>query len=292
MTYLITDNPVHFVIIALLGAMIFIGWLNSKIFSSFKILWVIRWLRLVLATLSGGEILLLIFKDANPIALYAAALLIYLLMESALYWIAISLTDWEEDLQKKYLPSNDSWSAQKRHIELKDKIISQGFTKSASLSIENNDEIVRITTFDSDDKLIRLSVFFTSYGESTYLLSEAQSITANGLRISTKSNCLLAILDETENCKTRLVALEGNPLKILKIHKKQIGDSLDKLVPMPSDILADFNNTTIARIKATEKNGKLNEKMSWHTEGVFTDSGKYIFWRKLCFFKYFPQVIK
>ncbi len=201
-------------------------------------------------------------------------------------------TDWTDELSKKYQPSNESWSAQKKHIELKDKILSKGFATSGSFRFESNGETIRVTTFDSIDKLIRLSVFFLPYGESTYVFSEAESTNSDGIRISTKSHCIFSGLNDRKNCEIRLVPLEGNPLTILKIHKKRIRKKIDKLVPMPSDILADFNKSIDAEILAGEKNGILNPKLFWSTEGAFTELGKYYFWKNLFLVKYFPQIWK
>ncbi len=292
MEYIITDNIVHFLIIALLGAMIFVSWLNSRFITSFKILYLLRWTRLILATLAGGEILLLFVDNAYPLALYSASLLIYLSIESIIYWAAISMTDWNEELSKKFETSNVSWSAQKRHIKLKDKITSQDFTKSGSFTFESSGETIHITTFDSSDKLTRLSVFFLPDGESTYVFSEAESITSNNIRISTKSHCIYSGFDKRKNVDVRLVTLVGNPLTILKIHNKRIKDRLAELTPMPSNILDDFNASASEEIEIAQKSGKLNPKSQWSTDGAFTDAGKYLFWKNVLLMKYLPMVMK
>ena len=80
---------IYFAIIALFGAMIFVGWLNSA-YLALNCLWVLRrWIRCAFFTLALAVILDIFFPARNFAALCACGTMLYFLGETILYWMEI-----------------------------------------------------------------------------------------------------------------------------------------------------------------------------------------------------------
>ncbi len=127
-------------------------------------------------------------------------------------------------------------------------------------------------------------------GKLTYMLSSVESVTRNGKRILTQSRCVPSGVVRSNNCDIRFVALESNPLKLLAIHKKRIEPIKSELVTLPDDPLADLNNSIDSDIAENQKQGRINPVGLWNSEGVFTDEGKYLFWKDLIIVNYLPFI--
>ena len=95
----IFENPVYLAIIALFGAMIFVGGVNARWFGSAKLVLLRRWIRAACFSLAVF-VCLRHFLDDRPVwVLGASSVLLFLLLESAFYWAGISLENTDEDIE-------------------------------------------------------------------------------------------------------------------------------------------------------------------------------------------------
>ena len=85
------ENPIYLVVIALLGAMIFLTKINEKYFASLKFRYALRILRVVVYSLAGGVALNFLLPEHSLCLRVAIALLTYFLLGTFIFWIFVCI---------------------------------------------------------------------------------------------------------------------------------------------------------------------------------------------------------
>lgn len=289
----IINNPLYLTIIALFGAMIFVGWVNSNWFLSTNLLLLKRWLNAAFFSFAGAVFLQSTMPDRPLIVLVLCSALIYFLFVTAFFWFQISAenTDTNVDFLSKFEPADYAWSALKKDIDLKNKIEELGFKKSGSFKMLLDEEIefyLYVTTFDSADSLTRLYFTFP-FGAASFMMCSAKTVLDNGKEIITSAHCLpdtcLAVPEKFEQENHPMLT---NPLKLLKIHQRRLLSYKARPVKTSKTPLADLNDSKSEELSACIKKGYINPSELWEEEGVFSAEGKYRMWLDIIKTSYFP----
>lgn len=290
----IFENPVYLAIIALFGAMIFVGGVNARWFGSAKLVLLRRWIRAACLSLSL-YVCLRHFLDDRPVwVLAACSVLVFLLLESAFYWAGISLENVDEDIDMfpKFEPAESAWSSLERHAKLRGRILAAGFSESGKFKLPVDDELgvsVFATTFDSADGLSRMCVMFP-FGETSFVMASVKSRLADGRVVLTESRFIPNGLDYPENYDVRNYPLASNPLTVYARHLKRLAICGSSAVAVSEAPLADLNGTIDAEVSANIKSGLINPPSDWEEDGVYTDEGKYRIWVSTMKTAYIPFV--
>ncbi|WYJ06949.1 hypothetical protein P3B99_006980 [Opitutia bacterium KCR 482] len=290
----IFENPVYLAIIALFGAMIFVGGVNARWFGSAKLVLLRRWIRAACFSLAVF-VCLRHFLDDRPVwVLGASSVLLFLLLESAFYWAGISLENTDEDIEMfpKFEPTESAWSTLERHAKLRGRILAAGFCESGKFKLPVDDELgvsVFATTFDSADGLSRMCVMFP-FGGTSFAMASVKSRLADGRVMLTESRFIPNGLDYPENYDARNFPLDSNPLSVYARHLKRLAACGSSAVAVSEDPLADLNGTIDAELAANIKSGLINLPSAWDEDGVYTDEGKYRIWISTMKMSYIPFV--
>lgn len=161
----IFENPVYLAIIALFGAMIFVGGVNARWFGSAKLVLLRRWIRAACFSLAVF-VCLRHFLDDRPVwVLGASSVLLFLLLESAFYWAGISLENTDEG--HRNVPEVRAYRKRVEHPRTPRKTARVhscgGLLRERQIQAAVDDELgvsVFATTFDSADGLSRMCVMF------------------------------------------------------------------------------------------------------------------------------------
>ena len=290
----ISENPIYLVIIALIGAMIFVAKINEKFFASFKLIYVRGLMSITLYSLAGGVALKLFLPEHSLLLRSSIAFLVCFLIQTVFYWIIISLEydgDSASTMFLKFKESVISWSAQKRHIELKSQMEREGFKQSGAFETSLDEDIssaMYLFSFDSTDNLTRMLITFLPIGNASYMMSSVESLLKDGTKIITESGCVFTGLLEPTNCDIKQVAFQTNPLKLLKIHKRRLAKKTIEQIQVEPDILSDINKTVDDSVATNIKYGVINPPSLWNEYGLLTSDGKYRMWSAMIRSYYFP----
>ena len=293
------ENPIYLVVIALLGAMIFLTKINEKYFASLKFRYALRLLRVVVYSLAGGVALNFFFPEHPLYLRVAIAFLTYFLLGTFIFWIFVCIETSDSsssELFFKFKNSVVSWSVQKEHIEIKKKLELLGFKQGGSFEsdksrdFESNTEedVIYLFSFDSSDMLTRIFVSFFPIGDVLYMVSSVESISENGTKYITETGYMYTGLSNPPNYDVKRIALESNPLKLLKIHQSRIAKKSIKLKKIGLDTLSSINQSVNEVISANIESGIVNPQQEWSENGLLSDTGKYRVWLAMIRSSYFP----
>ena len=296
---LILENPIYLVVIALLGAMIFVAKINDKYFASFRLRYVCRLLKISVYSLAGGVALNFFFPDHSLPLRITMAFLIFFLLQTLIYWIFICIEyndTSSSELFFKFKKSDVSWSDQKEHIEIKKALETLGFKQSGVFESEKRgnieDEVIADTiylfSFDSSDLLTRIFITFLPMGETLYMMSSVESLSECNTKIITESGCVFTGLLNPSDYDVKQIDFEGHPLKILKTHQLRIAKKSVKIKRLADDILTSINQSVNDSIQANIDAGIVNPLRCWSDNGVLTSDGKYRLWLAMIRLYYFP----
>lgn len=283
---------IYYPIIALLCAMIFMGWFAAA-FPEHPILFVAkRWLRLCFFTAAIGVFLEALLPGHPLWSRLAIAALAYVFVESLLYWLQIWIMSCSQyDIFAPYKEVETAWSAQKKHILIKNAILGRGFVKSGSFKSEPIEGIeIMSTYFDSPDRLVRLGVAFIPYAGISLMASNVISITKDGKSILTEASSSPSGLPYPENCLVRRHPLVGSPLKLIDMHLKRVKDM--QLQPI-SYSTSEMLKLQLAEFKKSAVEGGFVYPDPIGDDGeTLTPEGKYRVWVDTIFVNYLPFLIK
>lgn len=288
----IFENPVYLAIIALFGAMIFVGGVNARWFGSAKLVLLRRWIRAACFSLAVFVCMRHMLDDRPVWVLASSSVLVFLMLESAFYWAGISLENTDEDIEMfpKFEPAESAWSSLKRHAKLRERILSAGFSESGKFKLPVDDELgvsVFATTFDSADGFSRMCVMFP-FGETSFAMASVKSRLADGRVILTESRFIPNGLDYPENYDVRNYPLDSNPLSVYARHLEHLAACGSSAVALAEAPLADLNGTIDAEVSANIKSGLINPPSDWEEYGVYSDEGKYRIWISTMKMSYIP----
>ncbi len=218
------QDPILLGLSILLLLLLLIGFINGRYLASAK-LWVLRRLMRVIFFALGTAYLAqeYFLKDTPFYALFLSGALAYILIDSLVYWNKLTLLNTLYPvIFPTYKEVASSWRPGEKFSKLKNDILEAGFTKNMSLAASVMDEKIMLTSFISSDKKIFLNVYFMPY-LNTYMIATTT------LSISENDDTFYGIdatyspfgLSYPENYKMLYKPLSGgNPLKVLKAHKK------------------------------------------------------------------------
>ena len=292
------ENPIYLVVIALLGAMIFLTKINEKYFASLKFRYALRILRVVVYSLAGGVALNFFFPEHPLYLRVAIALLIYFLLQTLLYWVAVSndiVSIFHPILPLKFKKSDVSWSSQKKHIQIKTALETLGFKQSGTFETVSSLEfeeyvsnVIYLFTFDHPGISTRLFVWFVPFGEAFCMISSAETLMSDDTSIITESNCFFTGLESPSYCDVERLAFDVSPLKILRRHFIRLKKTNRATQPLEKDILESINNREKEIIATNIMNGFINHISEWEENGMLTSNGKYRVWLAMIRSSYFP----
>ncbi len=285
-------TQIYYAIIALLCAMIFVGWLATAK-SEYPILFVIkRWLRLGFFTVAIAVFLEAVLPEHPLWSRLAVSALIYIFVESLLYWLQIWIMSYSQyDIFAPYLEIETAWSAQKKHIAMKKEILDRGFVKVGSFKSEPLEGIeIMATYFDSSDRFVRLGVAFVPYAGISLIASNIISKTKDGKYILTEASNSPAGLPYPENYIVSRHPLVGSPLKLIDKHLKRIKNM--QLEPI-SCTASEMLKSQLAEFKKSAIGGGFAYPDFSEDDGeTLTSEGKYRIWVDTIFVNYLPFLIK
>ena len=287
----VLENPIYLVIIALLGAMIFVAKINEKYFASFKLIYVRRLISVATYSLAGGVALNFFFPEHPLLLRVTMAFLLLFLIQTILYWLLIGLEYSEDTIGEvfyKFKKSVVSFGADDRDFKVKEQLLAKGFTESGAFESAFEDVNVYLFSFDSADKFTRIFVAFMPMGKVSGMLSAVESLTADGKKIITESTFSRTGLLEPRNYDIKRVSFESNPLKLLATHQKRLQELSPNLKEIPSDILEDVNMGVDDSLTENIIGGVMNRPEDWAEAGVLTSDGKCRIWQAMIRSYYFP----
>lgn len=250
-----------------------------------------RWARLAFFSLATTLILKKYFlPDVGKLPLASAAVLGYILVETFLYWLEICAAGVSGISPfGKYTPTQSAWSCEPSMLKLKRKIEREGFKKTAAFTLDFGSDVKgRTTIFDSADKKMRLDITFIPLGNSCIISPTIYSVDSEGVRWVSDGNPTPFGLSYPKEWKLARKPTACNPIRLIKIHKKRLGESsFVEITESPEEYL----NTSIHRTKEQNvSDGFLNTGAGVATDGLFTPEGKMHIWLDMIKTNYFPFI--
>lgn len=131
------DSSVNLTIIALFGAMIFVGRLAACGGYCPKLLFLRRWLGVLFYSFSGAACLEFfgLERDFGVLLFCGAAL--YFLVITAYSWIVICSENFGEDIPPRFDPVDDAWMDSPKYADLMRRIEAAGYKKSGSFEMND-----------------------------------------------------------------------------------------------------------------------------------------------------------
>lgn len=286
------ENPVNLAIIALFGAMIFIGRFASGGGYCPKLLFLRRWLGVVFYSLSGAACLDFFGVERDFPVLLFCTVSVYFIVVTAYSWFMICSENFGETIPPRFDPVDDAWIDSPKYAELMRRIESAGYKKSGSFMMKIDEELdlaQYATTFDSGNT--RLCITFP-FGDGSLMVALAKTVLADGRVLLTEARNIPNGFDYPENYISENRPFISNPLELLKIHARRLSESGAKPLPLDSLPFDDLNCAVNAEIDASQKSGLTNPVRYWEDDGVFTEDGKFRFWKMSVLMAYFPFLIK
>ena len=160
--------------------------------------------------------------------------------------------------------------------------------KSRDFESNTEEDVIYLFSFDSSDMLTRIFVSFFPIGDVLYMVSSVESISENGTKYITETGYMYTGLSNPSNYDVKRIALESNPLKLLKIHQSRIAKKSIKLKKIGVDALSSINQSVNDTISANIESGIVNPQQEWSENGLLSDTGKYRVWLAMIRSSYFP----
>lgn len=185
----------------------------------------------------------------------------------------------------------DEWPNQASFIRLRDKLRGNGFTKRSSLKAEIEEvTVLRATVYESEDKLIRLTVMFVPTGSSVSTTFSLVSETEDGRRLITDNFFLPygGYYPENQYLERRPLrrSLEG----ILHRHMQRMQTIEGSLfVPWDTNPVDDINQQQQQLERLNTKIGFLNSLEDQEELGRISREGQYRVWKELWLLSYFGR---
>lgn len=285
------DSSVNLTIIALFGAMIFVGRLAACGGYCPKLLFLRRWLGVLFYSFSGAACLEFfgLERDFGVLLFCGAAL--YFLVITAYSWIVICSENFGEDIPPRFDPVDDAWMDSPKYADLMRRIEASGYKKSGSFEMKIDQELELsqlATTFDGGNA--RLCVIFP-FGDGSTMVASAKTVLEDGTVLLTEARNIPNGFDYPENYAPENHPFVSDPVALLKLHAQRLeksGKAPAKRICAPFD---DLNRAVNAEIAASEKSGLTNPVRRWEDDGVFTEDGKFRFWKISLITAYFPFLI-
>jgi|GEM_PF-3181626 len=281
----LTRDTVFFALAALFAASLCVSYANAKFFVSPRLFVISRILRLLAGGLAIGWFLrMLAVPDGQILMLAAGGCLIYLLFESALYWLELKSANLDRpSLFARFAEVPSAWSPEARFLKLKREIEKEGFSKcGASAAVLGDGVSILSTGFISQDRKTLLNVSFLPFAAAAYAVaSSAVSFARDGGEVYYTDGVFMPFgLSFPPNYKVRRLPLGGaNPLKLLRKHAKLVkGAALAEISETPLEI----QNKIYADIEAqASADGLLNAPSDRDEYGVLSSEGLYRVWKSI-----------
>ncbi len=278
-------------LVALLAARFALSAVNDSRFQS-PFLWTIdRWLKLALFSLATACVLKFSLGFENFAASAAVGALVYFGLESLLFWLNISIvSDDDSPLFAPYSETDSAWRPEKKFLDMKRSIESRGFSKSGSFKSGIGREECKffLTTFDSSDKKIRLSVKFVPFGKAWLNVFIAESFAGDGTVFRTEANFIPFGLAFPKNYDAARFPLETNPVRLLKKHESRVEKSGKKIAGLPENPLEWINGELNNIERENVARGFINDRYKASEFGKLTPEGKNRLWWDAVITAYFP----
>ena len=123
------------------------------------------------------------------------------------------------------------------------------------------------------------------------MVASAKTVLEDGTVLLTEARNIPNGFDYPENYAPENHPFVSDPVALLKLHAQRLeksGKAPAKLICAPFD---DLNRAVNAEIAASEKSGLTNPVRRWEDDGVFTEDGKFRFWKISLITAYFPFLI-
>lgn len=250
-----------------------------------------RWLRWIFVALAFA-----MFAEQAGInrplwVLVVLGFMLWALIETGYNWlkvIAVSRSTVPLFPRFRNNEAGDEWPNQASFIRLRDTLRGQGFSKRASLKAEIEDiTVLRATVYESQDKLIRLTVMFVPTGSSVSTTITIVSETEDGRRLVTDNFFLPYGGYYPEN-----YYLERRPLRrslnaLLHRHMQRMQTIEGSLFAQwEGDPASDINQQQQTLERLNTKAGFLNSLEDQEAYGRISKEGQYRVWKELWLLSY------
>lgn len=282
------DSPINSAIIALFGAMIFVGRLVACGGYCPKLSFLRRWLGVLFCSFSVAACLEFFGLERDFSVLLFCGVSLYFLVVSVYSWVVICAENFGEDIPPRFDPVDDAWIDSPKYADLMRRIESAGYKKSGSFKMKIDQEFDLsqfATTFDGENT--RLCIIFP-FGDGSTMVSSAKTVLADGTVLLTEARNIPNGFDYPENYAPENHPFVSNPLGLLKIHARRLSESALKPRKLDTAPFDDLNCAVNAEIAASQESGLTNPVRYWGDDGVFTEDGKFRFWKMSLMTAYFP----
>jgi hypothetical protein len=260
---------------------------TSPIFAIFS-----RWTRWIFFSLSFSFLLLRIGVDRPYWVLFITAFLLWFLIESVYYWIAITaLSKSEFPLYPHFKVDHDSDEClyEKPLIKVKQWLQDKGFTKKESLKAQFQDiQVLHLFIYEDKKKRIQMHLSLSPLRRGkTAFYCAFSSITKDGSRLITDNFFFPFGGFYPKNWLIERRPWTRNLNRLKKIHDARMQAFQDgEIISWEEDPLADYNQQQKILENINIKQGLLFPGEYRQKYGKLTKEGRYRFWKEIWLINY------
>ena len=227
---------------------------------------------------------------------FVSGLALWFILETGYNWIAIkALSRSEIPLFPQFHVNEDGdeWPADKRFLEVKDWLRSEGYKRNQALKAELfEDTYLRASIYESPNQLTRVQILFlpkrkggatACYTVTSYAKSNERLIT---------DNLFLpygGYYPESWNmCRKPLM---GSVKRLILLHHKRLLKSQLEPVAFEDDALEEINDQQRILEHLNTENGFLVPRAQQEEEGKITSDGCYRLWKEMWFLAYLSKSV-
>jgi hypothetical protein len=217
---------------------------------------------------------------------FTTGLAIWFLLETSYNWIAIkALSRSELPLFPSFYENTqrDEWPADKRFIDLKDWLKSEGFKRIGALKAELFEgTFLRASVYESADHITRIQVLFLPKRQGG--ASACYTIQTRGKedqRVITDNQFLPFGGYYPESWQLTRRPLIGSLKRLLALHQERVTKSAIQPIVIDSTALEDVNEQQRILERLNTDTGFLVPRPRQEEEGKITSDGRYRLWKEM-----------
>ncbi|MGB0743438.1 MAG: hypothetical protein ACPGSB_02830 [Opitutales bacterium] len=227
---------------------------------------------------------------------FLTGLAVWFVLETGYNWLAI------KTLSRSDLPlfptfsentDGDEWPADKKFIDIKDWLKSEGYTRNGALKAELFEGThLRASVYESSDGLTRIQILFLPKRQGGSVASYTiQTRGSDGERVITDNQFLPYGGYYPENWQLARKPLVGSLKRLLSLHQRRVLKSGIQLAPIDSNALEDINEQQRILERLNTETGFLVPRPQQEEEGKITYEGRYRLWKEMWLLAYLGRSV-
>jgi hypothetical protein len=188
----------------------------------------------------------------------------------------------------------DEWPTQRRMLQLRDWLRSQGFKQALAMKAEIGGGIyLRVSIYQSPDAAIRIQVTFIPQSSGAVTVCFAvMSLTAGGRRFVTDNLYVPFAGFYPEHWSVERLPLCRSLGRLLERHRQRLARAGETAVPFTTDPLTDLNSTQGELDRLNTELGFLHSQQDREDLGKITHEGRYRVWKEIWTLNYFGRAAR